>query len=291
MFILVLQIAILTVSAIWIFPSVTNAENDAKTINDSPLINPKQESDQQKAENSKSGQQTGSDNNWSTGAKQPSTPAPRLGPTFLLDLTRVRQVSFGIMMGLFIILVGTTVSLLGIEASVSMKASGSGFGFDLTTASPGIVLIVAGTFIVGACVIKPYGSSYETGYRPGDPATPGVGAVVYQKGVTNFSDTSTGFVGFIKAEQERLLAIPDSPEDNRKWVLTFQNEIDRVVGIVDSMKQSFRGQDAEVVRYCDLTISMYTHVKMESFKWLTEKDVKRNAIKSFFDGLFEKYKS
>src|SRR5690242_10902276 len=74
----------------------------------------------------------------------------------LLDLMRLRQLSFGMLVAIGVVFLGVTLTVLGIDASVQLKGAGGGFSIGIVTASPGIVLIVAGAVLIGACVLKPY---------------------------------------------------------------------------------------------------------------------------------------
>lgn len=68
---------------------------------------------------------------------------------------RLIQVSLGMMIGFFTIFLGMLAAWMGIESRFNLAGQAPGYGVTLASASPGILLILAGTFLVGICLIKP----------------------------------------------------------------------------------------------------------------------------------------
>ena len=131
----------------------------------------------------------------------------------LLDLMRLRQLSFGMLVAIGIVFLGVTLTVLGIDASVHLKGAGGGFSIGLVTASPGIVLIVAGAVLMGACVLKPYTHSASTTGGTTGTSTSSTTTTIVATG-----DTTAGLAGFWKSTTDAYKAAKDNPQDVAKWL-------------------------------------------------------------------------
>jgi hypothetical protein len=81
-------------------------------------------------------------------------------------MVRLVQVSLGMIVGFFTIFLGVLVSWLGIESNYKLSGEYSGASTTLASASPGILLILCGTILLGICLTKPMGVTVKESDLP-----------------------------------------------------------------------------------------------------------------------------
>ncbi len=86
---------------------------------------------------------------------------------------RLIQITFGMILGASCIFLGVIVIWLGITAAYTVNARGKLGGasqsVNLQTASPGIILVISGAFLIGVSLYKEVHTSRTQEIIPGDP--------------------------------------------------------------------------------------------------------------------------
>jgi hypothetical protein len=73
---------------------------------------------------------------------------------FALIVSRLLHIAIGLMIGFFFVFLGLIACWMGIEAHVKMKGQAYNATVVLSTASPGIVLMICGTILLSICLLK-----------------------------------------------------------------------------------------------------------------------------------------